>query len=239
MSSQQASSSRQSASTSRDLSQAPDEDLEVRTDDSEETERAKEAEKSRREAVKKERRAEEEREKQLAEEAARQAASGRGKGRVDELQREGLLVQTTRMGTTPLYSPTTGAQVGSMAVPIYRAACEECQQQGGERRSAAGRPKIGLRRGAFRGSGLGLEGPAVGRRREAEEGSEMSAPRFEAGGSHLVGERELRQRLPPDDEYHGRLLVAQEEQALALGRQAAAMEQMASAQEAQALAVQV
>ncbi|KAI5990507.1 hypothetical protein EDD15DRAFT_2198084 [Pisolithus albus] len=57
-----------------------------------------------------ERRAQEECKKQLVEEAARQATSGRGKGRVDELQREGLLVQMTRMGTTPLYSPTTRAQ---------------------------------------------------------------------------------------------------------------------------------
>ncbi|KAI5982378.1 hypothetical protein EDD15DRAFT_2202961 [Pisolithus albus] len=306
MSSQPASSSRQS--TSRDLSQAPDEDLEVRTDDSEETERAKEAEKSQREVVKKERRAEvhrqraeevrqreeeecrrleeerlvqeqaeqerrarEERERQ-AEEAARQAVVGRGKGHVEELQREGLLVQATRMGTTPLYSPTTGAQVSSMAVPIYRAACEECQQRGelSECRPAAGgrscwacrrwkkkcswaaedRAALGSVSRKQAGTG-GSRGEKKKRGRSgaedeeddeevgADEGSEMSAPRFEAGGSRLVGERELRQRLPLDDEYHGQLLVAQEEQALVLGQQVAAMEWMASVQEAQALAIQV
>ncbi|KAI5981449.1 hypothetical protein EDD15DRAFT_2379545 [Pisolithus albus] len=290
MSSQPASSSRQS--TSRDLSQAPDEDLEVHTDDSEETERAKEAEKSQREVVKKERRAEvhrqraeearrreeeecrrleeerlaqeqaeqerrarEERERQ-AEEAARQAVVGRGKGHVEELQREGLLVQATRMGTTPLYSPTTGAQVSSMAVPIYQAACEECQQRGelSECRPAAGgRSCWACRRWKKKCSWAAEDRAALGsvsRKRAgtggsrsekkkrgrsgaedeeddeevgADEGSEMSAPRFEAGGSRL----------------HGQLLVAQEEQALVLGRQVAAMEWMASVQEAQALAIQV
>ncbi|KIK29648.1 hypothetical protein PISMIDRAFT_6893 [Pisolithus microcarpus 441] len=72
-----------------------------------------------------------------------------------------------------------------------------------------------------------------------DEGSEALVPRFEAAGSCLIGGRELRCRLPPDDEYHGRLLVAQEEQAIALEWQAVVMERMATAQEAQAVAVQV
>ncbi|KAI5988582.1 hypothetical protein EDD15DRAFT_2371288 [Pisolithus albus] len=109
MSSQQASASRQGTTpASRDFSQVPNEELEVQTDDLEETERAKEDEKEEalqheeeehrrveaerlaQEQVEQEHRAREERERQ-AEEAVQQAVVGRGKGRVEELQREGLL----------------------------------------------------------------------------------------------------------------------------------------------------
>ncbi|KIK20950.1 hypothetical protein PISMIDRAFT_12586 [Pisolithus microcarpus 441] len=48
---------------------------------------------------------------------AKQAASSKGKGHVEELQREGQLVQTARMGSMPIYSPMTGAKLGEMAVP--------------------------------------------------------------------------------------------------------------------------
>ncbi|KIK23091.1 hypothetical protein PISMIDRAFT_11213, partial [Pisolithus microcarpus 441] len=224
------------------------------------------------ERAEQERRAQEERERQRAEEVAKQAASSKGKGRVEELQREGQLVQTTRMGSMPIYSPTTGAKLGEMAVPIYRAACDECQQRGEaqECRVAAGGRSCGPCRkrkkkcswaaedreastsGARKRAGTGgLQGEKKKRGRSGAEdeevdeevgvddGSEMSAPHFEAAGSRLIGERELRRRLPPDDEYHGRLLVAQEQQVMAMEQQAAAMERMAAAQEAQAVAVQV
>ncbi|KIK18117.1 hypothetical protein PISMIDRAFT_14592 [Pisolithus microcarpus 441] len=216
------------------------------------------------ERAKQEWRAQEERERQRAEEVAKQAASSKGKGCVEELQREGQLVQTARMGSMPIYSPTTGAKLGEMAVLIYQAACDECQQRGEAQEcqvAAGGRScgpcrkqkkkcswaaedreasTSGMRKWAGTG---GLRGKKKKRGRSGakdeevneevgvDEGSEMSAPRFEAAGSHLVGERELRRRLPPNDEYHGRLLVAQEQQVMA-------MEQMATAQEAQAVAIQ-
>ncbi|KIK15122.1 hypothetical protein PISMIDRAFT_16761 [Pisolithus microcarpus 441] len=232
----------------------------------EEERRRSEEERLVRERAEQERRAQEERERQRAEEVAKQAASSKGKGRVEELQREGQLVQTTRMGSMPIYSPMTGAKLGEMAVPIYRAACDECQQQGEaqECRVAAGGRSCGPCRkqkkkcswaaedreastsGARKRAGTGgsrgekkKRGRSGAEDEEVDEGSEMSAPRFEAAGSCLVGERELRQRLPPDDEYHRRLLVAQEQQVMAMERQAVAMERMAAAQEAQAVAIQV
>ncbi|KIK17439.1 hypothetical protein PISMIDRAFT_15122 [Pisolithus microcarpus 441] len=287
MSNPQTSTSRQStAAPSWDFSQVPDEGLEVQMDDSEETEHAKETKKGQCEAVKKERRAEihrqrvaeqeqwvrEECERQRAEEASQQAASAKGKGCVEELQRESRLVQMTRMGATPVYSPTTGARIGSMAVPIYWEACKECQLWGepGECQVAVGGRSCGLCRkwkkkcswvakdwaasvsGSCKQVGTGgsqgerkkrgcsnVDDGGADTEAGVDEGSKASAPRFEAAGSCLVGERELRHRLPPDDEYHGRLLVAQEEQAIALEQQVAAMEQMAVAQEAQAVAMQV
>ncbi|KIK22952.1 hypothetical protein PISMIDRAFT_11223 [Pisolithus microcarpus 441] len=251
MSNPQTSTSRQStAAPSRDFSQVLDEGLEVQTDDSEETKCTKETEKGWCEVVKKERRAEicrqraaeqerwawEEHERQRAEEVSQQAVSAKGKGHMEELQQESQLVQTTRMGATPVYSPTTGAQIGSMAVPIYREACEECQLQGepGECRVAAGGRSCGPCRkqkkkcssaaedraasvsGSHERAGTGGSRGKQKRRGRSEvddggadmeagvdEGSEASAPHFKAAGSHLVGERELRCRLPPDDEYHG------------------------------------
>ncbi|KAI6022188.1 hypothetical protein PISMIDRAFT_14180 [Pisolithus microcarpus 441] len=82
------------------------------------------------ERAKQEWRVQEEHERQRAEEAAKQAASSKGKGCVEELQREGQFVQTARMGSMPIYSPTTGAKLSEMVVPIYQAACNECQQRG-------------------------------------------------------------------------------------------------------------
>ncbi|KIK14987.1 hypothetical protein PISMIDRAFT_16868, partial [Pisolithus microcarpus 441] len=214
----------------------------------------------------------EERERQKAEEAAQQAANTKGKGRVEELQRESRVVQTTRMGSMPIYSPTTGAKLGEMAVPIYRVACEECQLRGeaGECRVAAGGRSCGPCRkrkkkcswaaedraasasGSRKRAGTGgsrgerkkrgrseADGEEADEEVGVDEGSEMSAPRFESAGSRLVGEEGAGRRWAEVDEYHGRLLVAQEQQVMAMERQAAAMERMASAQEAQALAIQV
>ncbi|KIK23461.1 hypothetical protein PISMIDRAFT_10944 [Pisolithus microcarpus 441] len=256
---------------------------EVLTDNSEGTEQAKEVEKDWqemraeearwreeeecrrleeehlvRERAKQERRTQEECERQRAEEVAKQAASSKGKGHVEELQREGQLVQMARMGSMPIYSPMTGAKLGEMAVLIYRAACDECQQRGEAQEKqkkkcswAAEDQEVstsGARKRAGTGGSWGekkkrgrsgAEDEEVDEEVGVDEGSEMSAPRFEAAGSHLVGERELRRRLPPDDEYHRRLLIAQEQQVMAMEQQAVAMERMAMAQEAQAVTVQV
>ncbi|KIK20949.1 hypothetical protein PISMIDRAFT_12585 [Pisolithus microcarpus 441] len=85
----------------------------------------------------------------------------------------------------------------------------------------------------------GAEDEEVDEEVGVNEGSEMSAPHFEVAGSHLIGERELRHRLPPDDEYHRQLLIAQEQQVMAMEWQVVVMERMAVAQDAQAVAVQV
>ncbi|KIK12603.1 hypothetical protein PISMIDRAFT_18622 [Pisolithus microcarpus 441] len=85
----------------------------------------------------------------------------------------------------------------------------------------------------------GAEDKEVDEEVGVNKGSEMSAPHFEVAGSCLIGERELRCRLPPDDEYHRWLLVAQEQQVMVMEWQAAVMERMAMAQEAQAVAIQV
>ncbi|KIK20931.1 hypothetical protein PISMIDRAFT_12676 [Pisolithus microcarpus 441] len=267
----QGTSCQTTAAPSWDWTQVPDEELEVLTDDSEGTEWAKEVKKDWWEMVKKQRRAEclvrerakqerqvqEERERQRAEEVAKQAASSKGKGHVEELQREGQLVQMARMGSMPIYSPMTGAKLGKMAVPIYQAACDECQQRGEaqECRVAVGGQSCGLCRkqkkkcswaaedqeastsGMRKWAGTGgLQGKKKKRGRSGaedeevdeevgvDEGSEMSAPRFKAAGSCLVGERELRQRLPPDNEYHRQLLIAQEQQVMAMEQQAVAMQ---------------
>ncbi|KAI6011708.1 hypothetical protein PISMIDRAFT_13107 [Pisolithus microcarpus 441] len=139
----------------------------------------------------------------------------------------------------------TGAQIGSMVVPIYWEACKECQLWGepGECWVAVGGRSCGLCRkrkkkcswaakdwavlvsGSCKRVGTGgsrderkkrgcSEVDDGGANMEAgvDKGSKASAPCFEAAGSHLIGERELRRRLPPNDKYHGRLLVAQEEQ---------------------------
>ncbi|KIK18420.1 hypothetical protein PISMIDRAFT_14405 [Pisolithus microcarpus 441] len=190
----------------------------------EEEHRRSEEERLVRERAEQERWAQEERERQRAEEVAKQAASSKGKGRVEELQREGQLVQTARMGSMPIYSPTTGAKLGKMAVLIYRVACDECQQRGEAQECRLGsRGSRGVNKWREE---VGWDGRLVGREEEevdeevgVDEGSEMSAPRFEAAGSCLVGERELRRRLPPDDEYHRWLLIAQEQQVMAMERQ--------------------
>ncbi|KIK29662.1 hypothetical protein PISMIDRAFT_6912 [Pisolithus microcarpus 441] len=224
------------------------------------------------ERAKQEWRAQEEHERQRAKEAAKQTASSKGKGYVEELQREGQLVQMARMGSMPIYSPMTGAKLSEMAVLIYWAACDECQQRGeaqecwvavGGRscRPCRKRKKkcswaaedreastSGVRKWAGTGGSWGKKkkrGQSGAKDEEVNEevgvneGSKMSAPRFKVAGSHLVGERELRCRLPPDDKYHGWLLIAQEQQVMAMEWQAMAMERMAAAQEAQAVTIQV
>ncbi|KIK15994.1 hypothetical protein PISMIDRAFT_16093 [Pisolithus microcarpus 441] len=212
---------------------------EVRRQRVEEARRCEEEERQRseeeclvRERAKQERRAQEECERQRAEEVAKQAASSKGKGRVEELQREGQLVQTARMGSMPIYSPTTGAKLGEMAVPIYRAACNECQQRGEaqECQVAAGGRSCGPCRKRKKKCSWAAED------REAS----TSGTRKRAGTGGSQGEKKKRGRSgAEDEEVDEELLVAQEQQVMVMERQAAAMEQMAMAQEAQAVAVQV
>ncbi|KIK25613.1 hypothetical protein PISMIDRAFT_9592 [Pisolithus microcarpus 441] len=120
MSQQPQGMSRQTTATpSRDWTWVPNEELEVLMDDSEGTEWAKEVEKDQQEMVKKQRRARSEEERlvweraeqeqqaqeeckrQRAKEVAKQAASSKGKGCMEELQREGQLVQTARCMAHP------------------------------------------------------------------------------------------------------------------------------------------
>ncbi|KAI6011925.1 hypothetical protein BKA83DRAFT_4501419 [Pisolithus microcarpus] len=192
-----------------DLSQVPDDALEVLMDDSEGTKQAKEAEKGRQEAVKREHQAEEqeqqEQEEQRAKEVAKLAASSKGKG----------------MGSMPLYSPMTGAKISKMAVPIFQKQKKKCSWVAEDQEALTS----GTRKQAGPGCLLGekkkrgwsgAEDKEVDKEVGANKGSEMSVPCFEAAGSCLIGERELRHGLPPDDKYHRQLLVAQEEQAIAL-----------------------
>ncbi|KIK15073.1 hypothetical protein PISMIDRAFT_16794 [Pisolithus microcarpus 441] len=278
----QGTSCQTTATPSRDWTQVPDKELEVLMDDFEGTKQAKEVERDQQEMraeeawqheeeecqrseeehlawerAKQERWAQEEHKRQRAKEAAKQAASSKGKGHVEELQREGQLVQMARMGSMPIYSPMTGAKLSKMVVPIYQVACDECQQRGEaqECQVAVGgqscRPcrkqkkkcswvakdqevsTSGTRKQAGMGGSWGKKkkrGQSGAKDKEVDEevgvneGSKMLAPHFEAAGSHLIGERELRHRLPPDDEYHRRLLIAQEQQVMAMEQQAMAMQ---------------
>ncbi|KIK20430.1 hypothetical protein PISMIDRAFT_13017 [Pisolithus microcarpus 441] len=143
----QGTSCQPTAAPSHDWTQVPDEELEVLMDNSKGTKQAKEAKRKALqheeeecqqleeehlvwEWAEQEQWVQEEHERQRAKEAAQQTMSGKGKGHMEELQREGQLMQMTRMGSMPIYSPTTGAQLGEMAVPIYQVACDKCQQRG-------------------------------------------------------------------------------------------------------------
>ncbi|KIK12605.1 hypothetical protein PISMIDRAFT_18617 [Pisolithus microcarpus 441] len=249
------------AAPSQDWTQVPDEELEVLMDDSKGTEQAKEAKRNEClawEQAEWEQWAQEECKRQRAKEAAQQTMSGKGKGHVEELQREGQLMQMTRciahswMGSMPIYSPMTGAKLSEMVVLIYWAACNECQQKQKKKCSCVAKGHKALMSGTRKWAGTGgsqgekkKRGWSGAEDDEADEevgvnkGSEMSAPQFEVAGSHLVGERERRHRWAPDNKYHRQLLVAQEQQVMVMEQQAVAVKQMAAAQEAQVVAVQV
>ncbi|KIK11671.1 hypothetical protein PISMIDRAFT_19343 [Pisolithus microcarpus 441] len=202
------------AAPSQDWTQVPDKELEVLTDDSEGTEQAKEVERDRQEMVKKQRRAkerakqeqwaQEEQERQRAEEAAKQTASSKGKGHVEELQREGQLMQMARMGSMPIYSPTTGTKLSKMAVPIYWVACDECQQKRKKKCSWAAEDQEASTSGTRKRAGTGgswgkkkkrgqsgAEDEEVDEEVGVDKGSKMSAPRFEVVWATLL-EREKR-----------------------------------------------
>ncbi|KIK14343.1 hypothetical protein PISMIDRAFT_17348 [Pisolithus microcarpus 441] len=200
----QGTSHQTTATPSWDWTQVPDKELEVLVDDSKGTEQAKEVKRNRQETVKKQRRAK-----------------------------------------VPIYSPTTGAKLGKMVVLIYQMACNKCQQKRKKKCSWVAEDREASMSGARKCTGMGgsqgekkkrgqsgAEDEEVDKEAGVDKGSEMLVPCFEVAGSCLIGERELRHRLPPDDEYHGQLLVTQEQQVMV-------MEQQAAAQEAQAVTIQV
>ncbi|KAI6137138.1 hypothetical protein F5141DRAFT_1209454 [Pisolithus sp. B1] len=137
MSQQQSSSRQPTDAPAQDWAQVPDMDLEVHMSNSEGTKQAKEAKKGKWEALRKEKQAEacrqkaeeaclererqewEEHERQelAAEAEAVQQSVAKDRGRVGELWVQSWVSSTGGPQLTPVFSSTTGAQIGTMVAP--------------------------------------------------------------------------------------------------------------------------
>ncbi|KIK21175.1 hypothetical protein PISMIDRAFT_12439 [Pisolithus microcarpus 441] len=184
----------------------------------------------------------EECERQRAEEAAKQAASSKGKGCVEELQREGQLVQMARCMARPWMDgqhahllPHNWGQAWQDGGPDLLGGLQQVPAaRGGPRVSGDTEDREASTSSARKWAGTGgSQGKKKKRGRSGAEDKEVDKE------APTIGERELRHRLPPNDKYHGWLLVTQEQQVMAMEQQVAVMEQMAAAQEAQAVTIQV